>query len=523
MYQNDLLVKGASEEAAQVETHVEKQEDLDSDKSNELVVLPLQEKEGGEMVNVEDESPASGENKVADETKSEILTPTEINNLVKGSVCFIETSGEEGKATATGFICYSREALITNFHVLEGADSISIKDLDGNQIVFEGVLGWDQENDLAAIRISGSKAKDSIKIAKTPVQAGDPIVVVGNPSGLIGSVSTGIVAALRELEKSSWIQMTAPISSGSSGSPVLNERGEVVGVVSFMISGKTRQNTNFASSSKVVHRLIRECRISKMLGLRSDWKESVTLADLPRPEKIEEGEVGDEPSDEVESPDVLDAGTIAKMRAAWSYARNDQSQRIESILGKPTSGGLLAFKFMCVAYAGGRYDSAIGQAKACLEIWPQSSVVWTALGECNFKKEEFVTGVQCLIQAIKRDNSYSQPWALLGFELRRHERSKSAGIYASKVACSLVPKLRDEYVERGMWLPELPSEQVVLWRDLYASYFWVEIFPSDVDAWINHILSVKKWEGVKRAADRLKVGLESTDHSPDLLEMQKTL
>ena len=83
---------------------------------------------------------------------------------------------------------------------------------------------------------------------------GQRVLVIGNPEGLYGTVSDGIISAFRD--DGNIIQITAPISPGSSGSPVLNEKGEVIGIATYY--GKEGQNLNFAVSSNALEDLITE-------------------------------------------------------------------------------------------------------------------------------------------------------------------------------------------------------------------------------------------------------------------------
>jgi len=103
----------------------------------------------------------------------------------------------------------------------------------------------DEGRDLAVLRIEGTRAPP-LGLATTDgaVAIGDEIYVAGNPRGLEGSFSKGNVAAIRESGGVRVLQITAPISRGSSGGPVLNDQGEVVGIVTLYL--RDAQNLNFA-------------------------------------------------------------------------------------------------------------------------------------------------------------------------------------------------------------------------------------------------------------------------------------
>jgi hypothetical protein len=106
------------------------------------------------------------------------------------------------------------------------------------------VRGYDLDNDLAVLEVDGVDTRPVTLGDSDKVAAGQQVVVIGNPEGLEQTVSNGLVSAIRELNGRRLFQISAPISSGSSGSPVFNDHGEVIGVV--VSSIEAGQNLNFA-------------------------------------------------------------------------------------------------------------------------------------------------------------------------------------------------------------------------------------------------------------------------------------
>ena len=102
----------------------------------------------------------------------------------------------------------------------------------------------DPDNDLAILHIDADIDADPLSLSSTKTSPGESVFAIGNPEGLEKSISTGIIAATREMDGHSLLQITAPISHGSSGGPVLNSSGEVIGVSVGML--KEGQNLNFA-------------------------------------------------------------------------------------------------------------------------------------------------------------------------------------------------------------------------------------------------------------------------------------
>ncbi len=177
---------------------------------------------------------------------------------VKPLVVAIATYDSSGEAlmTGSGFFL-SPGQVVTNLHVVRGAARAEIKTLDGKGKVFPvtGAVAVDEEGDLALLSVDMplERGRRSELAAELPDE-GESIFVIGNPLKLEGSVSDGIVSAVREVPNSyRIIQITAPISHGNSGSPVFNLRGQVLGVVTVKVTNG--QNINLAIAAARVGQL----------------------------------------------------------------------------------------------------------------------------------------------------------------------------------------------------------------------------------------------------------------------------
>jgi len=177
---------------------------------------------------------------------------------VKPAVVAIATYDANGEAVMTGSGFFLRPGqVVTNLHVVRGAVRAEIKTLDGKGKVFpvNGTLAVDEEGDLALLSVEMplERARSSELASELPDE-GETIFVIGNPLKLEGSVSDGIVSAVREVPNSyRIIQITAPISHGNSGSPVFNLRGQVLGVVTVKVTNG--QNINLAIAAARVEQL----------------------------------------------------------------------------------------------------------------------------------------------------------------------------------------------------------------------------------------------------------------------------
>ncbi|HEV2835741.1 MAG TPA: tetratricopeptide repeat protein, partial [Pyrinomonadaceae bacterium] len=143
----------------------------------------------------------------------------------------------------------------TNRHVIEGAYRAEIHSSTGTVFPVKGVLAVDAEGDIALLKIDPPvPAIRPLPLDKTSPQEGESVVVIGNPLGLEGSVTNGIVSAVRDIPTfGRIIQITAAISSGSSGSPVVNMQGQVIGLATLQITGG--QSVNFAIPSERISQL----------------------------------------------------------------------------------------------------------------------------------------------------------------------------------------------------------------------------------------------------------------------------
>ncbi len=185
-------------------------------------------------------------------------TPQQIAKSALASTVLIvmEDRNRQPLNIGSGFFI-ARDTIATNLHVVEGVFKGYVKRIGIDKTYrIEGIVAMDSRQDLAIIRVSGVDAPVLSLGKSDKVQIGEFIYVAGNPIGFLeGTFSNGIVSGVREFRVGSErIQITAPISKGSSGGPVLNSKGEVIGVaVSIITAG---QNLNFAIPSNYLSELL---------------------------------------------------------------------------------------------------------------------------------------------------------------------------------------------------------------------------------------------------------------------------
>jgi hypothetical protein len=156
----------------------------------------------------------------------------------------IEDTHGQPVLLGSGFVL-REHAIVTNMHVIDGASHGYAKQIDNNtKHKIEGILQADNSHDLAVLSVPSLSAPALPIGDSKKLEVGDTVYAVGNPRGLEGTFSQGIVSSIRNIDSQTILQITAPISPGSSGGPILNESGEVIGVA--VATFKDGQNLNFA-------------------------------------------------------------------------------------------------------------------------------------------------------------------------------------------------------------------------------------------------------------------------------------
>lgn len=174
------------------------------------------------------------------------MKPQEIAKLAMPSVFTVIVTDSSGKAVSlgSGFLVRG-DAVATNLHVIRVPDAAAISIEGGGlqkAVLVSDVPLINDKTDLAILRVS-APIGNPLPLGVSG-EVGDDVYVIGSPRGLEGTFSTGVISAYREAGGSTQLQISAPISNGSSGGPVLNNLGRVIGVSVATI--KSGQNLNFA-------------------------------------------------------------------------------------------------------------------------------------------------------------------------------------------------------------------------------------------------------------------------------------
>jgi len=183
-------------------------------------------------------------------TERRSLSATQIYQRVVQSLVSIETP--TGQATA--FAVMDGKLLVTNLHAVAGQKELKLTSHQGDKLQFLGVLAFDRKWDLAVLQVDQALPALSLR-ATDAVTSGEKVFALGNPLGFEATISDGIVSGVREhMAGMRVLQITAAISPGSSGGPIVAEDGDVIGVATFVVRGG--ENLGFAMPNRYIRELL---------------------------------------------------------------------------------------------------------------------------------------------------------------------------------------------------------------------------------------------------------------------------
>ena len=192
----------------------------------------------------------SGADELQYKGKTANYEPSELFRKNNEAVVLVRSYDESGALVGfgSGFYVHKNGVIVTNLHVvLSGGSYLDIKFPKHGTYEDVYIAGFsDTSTDLAILKIDGKKLPTVNISPSVPVNIGDKIYTISNPEGLINTLSEGLVSAERFTDNTTFFQITAPISEGSSGGAVFNKFGDVIGVASMVM--KEGQNLNFAVS-----------------------------------------------------------------------------------------------------------------------------------------------------------------------------------------------------------------------------------------------------------------------------------
>ncbi len=183
------------------------------------------------------------------------LTSEQIARANSPTVVVVRTANWAKNPLALGSgVIIDTGAIVTNYHVLENACDVSVQFLGRERAIpVDSLVAVDRSRDLAILGVAVGKNIPARFGVSRDLRPGARVTVIGNPEGLGWTVSEGVIAGIRESKGSRWIQITAPISHGSSGGAVFDYHGDLIGITTASI--QEGQNLNFAIPVEEVQRL----------------------------------------------------------------------------------------------------------------------------------------------------------------------------------------------------------------------------------------------------------------------------
>ncbi|MGQ0542543.1 MAG: trypsin-like peptidase domain-containing protein [Blastocatellia bacterium] len=355
----------------------------------------------------------------------------ELVRRIKPSAVAIETFDNKGNTISRGsgfFIAADR--VITNRHVIERSSRVEIHLVDGKKFPVKGVLAVDGEGDLALLQVDVPlKYVRALPIIRSVPQEGESIVVIGNPFGLEGSVSNGIVSAVREISGyGKIIQITAPISPGSSGSPVVNMYGQVIGVAT--LQAAEGQSLNFAVPAERILQL-KVTDIQTISSLTAETQKNKRSS----AERLYSQGVAQ-----------LSRDDFVRALSFFEKAVETDPNYTEAWYQAGFCYGLL-----------GRHADSLKASKQAAKLRPDWAATYVNIGASSFALGQFREAAEAYRQAIKLDDDNPDTQYAYGLSLNKLNRNEEE-ILAYKRVIALKPdhanaieKLGQAYFRLKRW------------------------------------------------------------------------
>ncbi len=355
----------------------------------------------------------------------------ELVKRIKPSAVAIETFDSRGNTLSRGSGFFTAaDRVITNRHVIERSSRVEVHLLDGKKFPVKGVIAIDGEGDLALLQVDiPAHLARPLPILNSVPQEGESIVVIGNPFGLEGSVSNGIVSAVREISGyGKIIQITAPISPGSSGSPVVNMLGQVIGVAT--LQAAEGQSLNFAVPAERIFAL-RAGEVQTFNALASETQKNKRAA----------------------AERLYSQGVAQLSRDDYARALPFFEKAAEIDANYPEAWYQAGFCYGVL----GKHSDALKASKQAAKLRPEWAATYVNIGASSYALNQYKEAAEAYRQAIKLDDDNPETQYAYGLSLNKLNRPDEE-ILAYKRTIALKPdhanaleKLGAAYFRQKRW------------------------------------------------------------------------
>ena len=349
------------------------------------------------------------------------------------SVVIIRTfRGGKAIGLGSGFVLHPGNRIVTNEHVIRGASLVRVFTNQGKSGDVTQVIALDERRDIAVLPIpkrwrNAAKwmeglelvAMPALRLAVVPPKIGDTVFALGSPKGLDFTFTKGIVSQFRRNFGSfgSVVQTDANLSPGSSGGPLVDCRGQVVGINTLASRAVTEaHNLNFAVSAEEIATVCGNQRPTALSGLRgfSDYEEERLNADGG------------------ESPQVGEAAPQPRGDSDWRTAGE-----VRRILDRALADA-----------TGGEFDKAIADYTDAIRLDPKCALAYCGQGIAYWFKGDYDKAIADFTEAIRLDPNYANAYRNRGLAYKsKHDYDKAIADYTE--AIRLEPKNARAYYERG--------------------------------------------------------------------------
>jgi tetratricopeptide (TPR) repeat protein len=402
-------------------------------------------------------------------------TAAEIFEKVSAGVVIVQVYNEKGKNIGLGSgVVLPNGDVATNYHVIENA--IRIKVYQGGKD-YQAVLRYsDRDRDVCSLSVPGMKTVSVVEGGTKTLKVGSRVYAIGNPEGLELTLSEGIISSLRPVEGGQYLQITTPISPGSSGGGLFDEEGRLVGLTTFYLA--EGQQLNFA--------------------VPVEW-----IDELPRRHK----------------KDVETAETYVEWLDKWRAleTKKDFAGLINHAMKRTKAfpGDANAWDALGLAYEkSGEFEKAIETYEHALRIDPEFVEAWTNIGNAYDKSGQPAKAIEAYQHALRIDPEHASAWYNLG-SVYSEAGDFAKEIEADRQALRIDPEFAEAWNNLGVDYAHLgvdyhQSDQFA--KAIEAHRQAVRINPEYLEAWSNlcmdYTLSGQSGKAVGACQQALRINPE---------------
>ena len=378
-------------------------------------------------------------------------TVPDIAEKALAATVYLEMQDSNGLPVGFGSGFFVRDNLVvTNYHVIKRAMHGTAK-LVGNSTThtIEGVTAIDKTNDLVILKVPTCEVKPLPLGDSDVVRVGEAVYVAGNPKGLEGTFSNGIISSLLDKSTKGCFQMTAPISSGSSGGPVLNSNGEVIGVSFMTLAGG--QNLNFAIPVNILKKLIGRsgaarpfthvdpvwfaeiyCRWGKEKYELGDYENAIADYDIAirlNPDYADAYNNRGNAKHKIgqHNPSIADYDMAIRLNPDYADAYNNRGKAKHKL---------------------GQYNAAIADYNIVIRLKPDYADVYNNRGRAKHRLRRYNTAITDYNTAIRLKSNHAEVYINRG-NAKHNLGQYNASIDDYDIAIQLNPVHADAYNNRG--------------------------------------------------------------------------